>query len=1159
MRTWAAIGLALAAGNLGAVAILQGQGNASDSTPVYASAERLRPVGEMTKTVPALRLPVTMDLDDVTLDDALRRIAQKAGLGFTYGKSFPQLTRRVSLHAEGITVVEAFSTVLRGTGLDVLAWPSGHIVLVAAGSRDAGVAVRRQAGGSIAGRVVDAVTQAPLSQVAVRVEGPGLGAMTASDGRYTIRDVPAGTYHVIARRVGYVPFTKDATLTADQPATLDFGLSAVATKLNEVVTTAVGDQRRYEIGNAISTINADSIAPTAPITSLTDLISARAPGVEVLEIGGLAGSGEAIRIRGLSSLQLQNDPILIVDGVRQDNTAGGDIGALFSFRPPYGGDTGTHPSPARLNDLDFNDIASIDILKGPSASTEYGTDAANGVIVITTKRGDAGQPQWRVSAEQTASGIPGQFPKSYYSWGHTTDATHAPVNCTFAPALSYGSSAWSSGACVVDSVTEWNALNHKATSVFGTGMRGKYDVSVSGGSDAVRYFLAGALTNEGGLLRMPPVFRQVADTAKINLPGSAFDASVEQQRSVRANMAIRLGPAADVTAAASYVSTYQRNPDSDALVLGVYSGPALDDAAHYYGYYSFGAFYTPIASMTDIGSQNTNRVLTSVTANVRPTDWLVGHATAGIDHGSQLNMVLNYPINNPTYYDNPPFLGVANATTDEYSVDLRGAATVALTRAVRVVTSAGVQMVDTRIAGQRASTFGVTASNLTLSGAAGAVVGQIGNRQATLGGYGEEQVGFWDRLFVTGALRVDAGSGFGSAIATTAYPKGSVSWLAVNGGATTVRVRGAFGESGVQPLNGAALTLYQAGVGYVNGGTATTYLLSWPGNTHLHPERSAEFEGGVDVTGWANRVTVELTAYSKLTRDALVNVDLGPSLGSLAYQENIGRVRNSGMEVAATAEILQRPSLSWDVGVNASVNHNKLLSLPPGSNIQQLPGNSNGQLQVPGYPLYGIWLPRVTYADANHDGLIEPSEITVASAATYVGPSVPTQEASVSTHLAFWRGAVTIGGLVDYRAGYRVPNLNALEQDAAGNSRTMNFPHGPAWLQARAVEDGVFQFNALDAENGAFARVREVSLTYAFPRQITRALRLASLGMTGAVRNLALWTRYTGIDPEGNVGQGATLQPNPVSGGFYVNNDVRSDQGAVPLLRYWVLRLNAGL
>src|SRR6202044_2856263 len=158
--------------------------------------------------------------------------------------------------------------------------------------------------------------------------------------------------------------------------------------------------------------------PTAPITSLTDLISARAPGVDVLETSGMTGAGEIIRIRGISSLVLQGDPILIVDGIRQDNTAGGDLGTLFSTNG-VGDANGSHPTPSRLNDIDFSDVETIDILKGPSASTEYGTDAANGVIVITTKHGTVGAPQWRLSAERTTSNIPETFPTGLYSWGHT--------------------------------------------------------------------------------------------------------------------------------------------------------------------------------------------------------------------------------------------------------------------------------------------------------------------------------------------------------------------------------------------------------------------------------------------------------------------------------------------------------------------------------------------------------------------------------------------------------------------------------------------------------------------------------------------------------------------------------------------------------------------
>jgi TonB-dependent SusC/RagA subfamily outer membrane receptor len=882
----------------------------------------------------------------------------------------------------------------------------------------------------------------------------------------------------------------------------------------------------------------------------------------------MTGAGEAIRIRGLSSLVLQGDPILIVDGVREDNSAGGDVNAYFN---PNNAES--HPTPTRLNDLDFSDIATIDILKGPSASTEYGTDAANGVIVITTKHGTAGQPQWKASAEQTVSGIPVSFPNAYYTWGHLTDGTNTPANCLLVPPVggqyAYLGPPYSTGAtfgtCVADSVTRWNPLNHAATTIFGTGDRRKYDLSVSGGSEAVRYFVSGGLSNESGLIQMPSVFKELADTANLGLPNAAFNSNTEQQRSVRVNTAIKLGSTADLSATGSYLSTYQQTPDAGFLYQAVFTAPALSDAAHQYGYGYYNgtaAYETPLSQLSEIGSQNTDRVTGGLTANWRPAGWFLGHATVGLDHGSQLNQEIDYPsaANTASAYGFGQSLGLVNATTDVYSVDLRGTATASLGRGVRAVTSGGLQMVDTRTVGQTASVTGITATNLTLNGATGATVAQEANRQATLGGYGEEQLSFADRLFLTGALRIDAASGFGGAFATAAYPKASVSWLAINQGPTTVRVRGAFGESGAQPLNGAALQLFTPTVSYLGGTTVSTSAINWPGNPNLQPERSEEFEGGVDVGGGGNRVSLELTGYSKTTHDALVNVNTGATLGSFLYEENIGEVRNTGVEGTLTVGLLQGRSVTWDVTVNASVNHNTLLSLAPGVLSQTVDDFYAQERQTPGYPLYGLWSPRVTYADANHDGLLEPGEVTLADSSSYQGPSLPTQEVSVSTHVGFWRDAVTLSGLVDYRGGYKIANLVAYFADGYnGNTRGQNDPTAPLSLQARAFENQCCVFNALDVEDGSFVRVREVSVTYALPRSLVRAIRMQSLSVTGAVRNLVLWTRYSGVDPEVTNTEAYNLQSSPSSGGNAVNNNVRGDIGAVPLARYWVVRLNMGL
>ncbi len=1142
---------------LGAQAVGGQMPGVGDTLRVTASAERVRILGDAGVRLAVLDKTIALDLDEVPVAAAMEAIARDAGLTLTYGDEAIPQARRVSLKAANITVTDALLVALRGTGLDAVVSTTGVLVLVRHGAPLA-VATRPQGGGTIAGQVVDMVTRAPLDQVAVRVEGPALAGVTTSDGRYAVHNIPPGTYRVTARRVGYTPLTKTVTVSPNSAATVDFAVAAAPTRLNEMVTTAVGDQRRYEVGNVISTINADSIAPTAPITSLTDLISARAPGVTVEETGGLTGSGEAIRIRGQSSLVLQGDPILIVDGVRQDNTPGGSYAQIG-----LGG--GANPSPGRLNDLNFADVASIDVLKGPAASTEYGTDAANGVIVITTKHGAAGRPQWQASAEETASAIPESFPTLYYRWGHTTNASHTAVQCPLVP-YAFGSGYGSvTGGCAVDSVTAWNPLNHPYYSIFGTGNRQKYDLSVGGGSEAVRYFVAASVANELGVLRLPGVF--IPEAHALGLPHSAYDPNGEDQRSVRGNTAIRLGPMADLTVTGAYLSTYQTQPGATTLLFGIGGRPALRDSAQNYGYGA--SFYSPVFTFGQPTSQTTNRVTGGLTANWRPTPWFVGHGTLGADHGSQRSTAAMLPQVTALFFNSPAQLDIGNATTDVYTVDLRGSATAALTSALRTVTSVGLQLADTRLQGITALATGVTATNLTLNGAVNPTVTQLGNRQATLGGYAEEQLGLADRLFLTGALRVDAGSGFGHTYSTAAYPKASLSWLAVNTGPTTLRLRAAFGESGVQPPNGSALQLYAPTTAYFGGAQASAIRIANVQNQTLRPERSAEYEGGIDLGLWQNRLSVELTGYSKTTHDALVSTGTGWDLGSYPYEENVGKVRNTGVEGTVTATILQARALTWDLALNASMNHNTLVTLAPGILSQQFATYFGVRYRfAPGFPLYGYWAPAVQYADLNRDGVIEPNEVTIADSLSYAGSSLPTREASVGTHLALWGGAVSVGVLVDYRGGSRLLNGSAVVEAefAPQSDRASNDRSAPLWQQARDVAAETILASGFDSyvfpagfyENATYARFRELSLTYALPHTVARVLRVKQLNLTGAVRNLALWTRYTGTDPEVTNSVGNNAQLSPTTNMYTVNNNMRADIAAVPLLRYWVVRLNIG-
>ncbi|MBU6367419.1 MAG: TonB-dependent receptor plug domain-containing protein, partial [Gemmatimonadetes bacterium] len=225
-----------------------------------------------------------------------------------------------------------------------------------------------QATGSVSGRVTDAATGLPVASAQVSIVGSTAGALSGTDGAYAIRGVAAGAVTVRVLRLGFAEARQPATVVAGQVATVNITLSAVPISLSPVVSTATGNQRRVEVGNAIAQVNAAELTEKLPVTNMGDLLQGRAAGVTVF--GGMQpGAGIRIRIRGTSSLSLSNNPIYIIDGIRME-------GATGSSTVSVGGTT-----PSRIGDLNPEEIENIEIVRGPSAATLYGTDAANGVVV----------------------------------------------------------------------------------------------------------------------------------------------------------------------------------------------------------------------------------------------------------------------------------------------------------------------------------------------------------------------------------------------------------------------------------------------------------------------------------------------------------------------------------------------------------------------------------------------------------------------------------------------------------------------------------------------------------------------------------------------------------------------------------------------------------
>ncbi len=920
------------------------------------------------------------------------------------------------------------------------------------------------------------------------------------------------------------------TVADGETVELAIALTPQATVLDEIVATATGGQERYKIGNAIARIEADSTIAHAPVRDLGDLIAGRAPGVQVMFPNGLAGSAPAFRIRGLNSFTVSNDPIVIVDGVRVENSTANSAafnGVLGDFVRTGG----------RLADLDPAEIETIDVVKGPSAGTLYGTDAANGAIVITTKRGTPGPARWVVRAEQGVVKPPvTDWFTNYYGWGHST-TTGAVQQCVL--------TAVAAGQCVRDSLTSFNPILGRS-SPLGTGHRQLWGLQVSAGSEQVRYLLAGSLENETGYVKLNDLERSYLAAAAGGLGVTDDQAAVNAVNKVnlRANLSSRVGKTGDVALSAGFVRNRTLLPSNLVFGIAARGRGTADTLTQWFGN------QRPGVTLAATSVEEVSHLTGGLTGNWRPGSWLTARATVGADISADQSLYLLPRGQGPASTPDGRRLDQVNNVA-LYSADVGVTASSTPAPSVSSRSSVGLQYNRrmARLVGAVAQ--GLSPGGQTVTGAATATTFESNVATIIAGSYIEEVVGFRDRLFVTGALRADGGSAFGTDFQAAVYPKVSASWIALAPGAgrqvlgaSSLRLRAAYGQSGVQPSPVAALardSIFSA----ILGGVATNgAALAALGNSDLKPERQIELEAGLDADAWNGRVHAELTFYNRQSHDALINQPLAPSMGlvgPLSRQVNVGEVRNRGIEGLLNLQFLTGRRLSWEVSLNGYANQNRLLTLAPG--VATI-GTSVFR-QVPGYPVNGMWdRPIVGYKDANGNGILEPTEVTLGPEAVYLGSSVPTRELTVGTAVGLLDGRLRLSALVDYRGDYlRYNNIGANRCFATiSNCREVNDPTASLGQQAGAVAFRSTLTWTAYLQDGTFARLREVSASYTEPG-LARLLGAREATLVVAARNLATWTRYPGIDPEGTSIPGV---------------DQFADNPTAPPARHLILRLTLG-
>lgn len=1003
--------------------------------------------------------------------------------------------------------------------------------------------------GTITGGVTDKATSEKLAESRVFVVGTNLVGSVGADGRYIIRNIPAGQYEVRVLRVGYTNEKRTVTISAGQSITLDFALQKAVVQLAEVVTTATGEQRRIELGNTVATINAADRKAQAPITDLASLLVGQAPGVQVLP-GNTVGTGARVRIRGINSLSLVNDPIYVIDGIRMRSDNGSQSGNIFT-----GGAV-----QSRAMDINPDEIENIEIVKGPSAATLYGTDAANGVIVITTKRGRAGATRYTGFFENGMSRDRNQYPTAYTLWGHAP--TGVVRNCT-----TPSSTQISQGLCLKDSLTTFNLFDTPNTTPLTDGARVSSGVQMSGGTGNVRFFASGQYEEESGVLKIPNFDMNRLDTLHVDIKSEWKKPNLQTRATTRVNVDAALSPTLDAQLSTGFISQMSRLPQNDNNSLGLLSnafgGPGYENGrVSTLGYNLHGYRQsTPAESFQDVSTQYVNRFMGSGALNWRPLTWLSARANGGVDYTSRVDQQF---CARGTCAD----VGTTRqgfAQDDRASIrtiTMDGAATATFDPRPWLVSrsTAGVQWVFNSFNRNGAGSVNLTPGANTVSGGATLFADASNDNSKTFGVFFEEQVALRDRLFLTAAVRSDQNSAFGTNFQRVFYPKFSASyvisdeeWFHRPRFVNQLRLRTTFGASGVQPGSRDALAYYTAATTNVGLVDQPGVAYTSAGNAALKPERASEFEIGFDSKLFDSRVNFEATYYNKHTKDAIIGAIVPPDLGSgnTTQRTNLGSVQNTGAEFLVNTQLYDKRAFGWDATVSYSINGNKLVALGTDASGRPLPpvvGTTTRQM--PGYPINGYWSRQITsYADKNGDGIITLDEITVSDSALFSGYSIPRYEATLTNGFDFLNKKLRLTMLFDYKGGFTL--LNGTERIRCGsrnNCYGAYDPSAPLWQQARAVlvREHASRSQGGYMEDAHFVRLREVSLRYELPERLVASTRFArNANIVFSMRNVKKWTNYSGIDPESNADAGNT-------------GSLPSDFQTLAPPSYFILRLNLG-
>ena len=947
--------------------------------------------------------------------------------------------------------------------------------------------------GLIAGTVTD-TEGLPLPGATVLVEGTSLGAATTVSGNFTVPGVPVGTYTLRARFLGYADSTvTNVVVRAGETTTVSISLSEANAGVGEVVVTGYGVQQREDVTGSVTSINTERLDESTT-SNFAQAIQGAAPGLQVTANGaGAEGNDLSIVVRGRNSITASNSPLIVLDGI------------------PFGGG---------ISEISQQDIASIEILRDASAAAIYGSRGSNGVILITTKKGRAGQTRLTYRTNVGASSI-ANVPELY------TGAEFAQFKCERLGMTDNCDAALTASELAnlqAGNSTDWVGLATR------TGLRQDHTVSLSGGAGGTTYYVSGSILDANGVA-LNDKFRRYS--LRVNLDQQAY-------RWLRLGTNLQLVSANRGGLEASFTNAFQMNP---------LTTPFNEDGTQALQPWPEETFFAnPLQGLLVTDDDNSRNLFSSNYLEVQlPVEGLSYRLNAGAELGSR-QRGRYYGRNTQAGLDVGGLASQTNTTSTDWTLE----------NILRYQRSFGKHNLDLT-ALYSAQGTDVESDDVDSQGFPNDVLTYYQANVASLveptyfieetslvSQLGRLNYNYDSRYLLTLTARRDGFSGFGDNNKYGVFPSLALGWnldrepfFPQNRYLSRLKIRASYGQNGNQAISPYQTLARLTDDSYVDGATTLPgYRPATLGNPDLRWETTTSANLGFDFGFFSNRLYGTLDVYRARTHDLLLSRSISPVNGITSITQNIGATKNYGIEAQLTSLNVRTGSFSWTTDFNISANRNEITDL-----------YGDGQDDVAnrwfigmpirvnyGYQFDGIWqegddiansaqptaVPGdVRVLDANGDGEITPDDRVI------IGDREPSYIAGMNN--TFRYGGLSLSVFLNAVQGVRESNVllgtNQTDSDVRLNVIRTDFwtPDNPInTYPSNSPRSNPFSVGFY--ENASYVRLRDVTLGYALPARLTRSLSVQNLSIQISGHNLITWTPWRGLDPELNNQRGIPLE-----------------------------------